>query len=707
MTNFIYLLNIYPYNEKVYKIGRTDNFVRRLQNYKSHKPNIILCVNVDNCVEMEKKLINIFKKKYIHDISRGNEYFIGNKNDMKKVIFNAIIEEELNNINQVNKIEINKLKDELLNYKNEKNKNEKIYIETIDKIEEKILSKNINLDINDIKNLIEKIPSMYADNYDDWFKISAALKNLGFKKNNQEDYYNLFELFSQKSCLKYNHEKNKIIWNNLKYKENNTYSIGIIIFYFNNKKTHLRQDYEKIFKSYENITLLPPINVSTNINDEYNIFKENFEKNVCFIDISVNYYDLNFNKFYKKNEIIAKYSCLHEKFESLFDIWNKDKNRLKYSKIDFLPPPQKCPKDVLNIWSGYYYDNYKLKNKEIDKLKIIKKFKYLLNHLTKSKEKNYKYLKQWTADLIQNPGRKSGIVYIFYSEQCILTGLYNIIIRNLLKSNNKNDIYEYTYSTSKIDDVYGIFNIAAKNKIYINFNEVIETNTKKISKLMKNFIIDETINIHQKSHNEFNIFSPTRSTIFTNDILSITSEKSNKIYFTEKPNILSEHDKKYLFEDKDYIFDEDEYKILYDYLKYGVNILYTNMDEWQTNMPIDNNSDYQNIKDAFIDTKLIWLYDYMLKLKDDMKLSENSNTVLIDSVWLHFQSYLTQNKIRYDISSHIFKSSLLNGTLINKTNITYQRLQKDNNRKFYITFNVEKIINELKPRMPDYLKDQY
>lgn len=73
-------------NRPIYKLGRTSqlNFERFKGYGKGYK--ILLHVVCDNCIDLELKLINLFKNKYIQSIEYGNEYFEGEYKSMIKDI---------------------------------------------------------------------------------------------------------------------------------------------------------------------------------------------------------------------------------------------------------------------------------------------------------------------------------------------------------------------------------------------------------------------------------------------------------------------------------------------------------------------------------------------------------------------------------------------------------------------------------------------
>ena len=77
-------------NEEVYKIGKTKQ--ENLNRFKSYPKgiNILLLIKCTNCDLVEKKIMYLFKQKYIHNRNYGNEYFEGNPEEMVTDIINII-----------------------------------------------------------------------------------------------------------------------------------------------------------------------------------------------------------------------------------------------------------------------------------------------------------------------------------------------------------------------------------------------------------------------------------------------------------------------------------------------------------------------------------------------------------------------------------------------------------------------------------------
>lgn len=77
-------------NEEVYKIGKTKQ--SNLNRFKSYPKgiNLLLLIKCADCTLVEKKIMYLFKEKYIHNKDYGNEYFEGNPEEMAIDILNII-----------------------------------------------------------------------------------------------------------------------------------------------------------------------------------------------------------------------------------------------------------------------------------------------------------------------------------------------------------------------------------------------------------------------------------------------------------------------------------------------------------------------------------------------------------------------------------------------------------------------------------------
>lgn len=95
---YIYLIQPREFalrNEQTYKIGKTiQNPNNRLSSYPPES-EIRLVADVKNCHLMERRIINKFKQLFTHKTRYGLEYFSGDIDMMKTVIYNELVSYQL------------------------------------------------------------------------------------------------------------------------------------------------------------------------------------------------------------------------------------------------------------------------------------------------------------------------------------------------------------------------------------------------------------------------------------------------------------------------------------------------------------------------------------------------------------------------------------------------------------------------------------
>jgi len=185
-------------NEPVYKIGKTNDFSKRISGYdKGSIPILIIYVN--NSDIFEKLIIETFKIYFIKRADYGNEYFEGNVSDMIGIIMDKF--KELNmcyNIEQLNQEleQKEKLKQEL-KQKLEQELKQKLELKLKQKLEQKLkleLEQKLKLELEEkLKlELEEKLKLEQKLKYESELKLE---KTNNFKCNickyltsNKKDY---------------------------------------------------------------------------------------------------------------------------------------------------------------------------------------------------------------------------------------------------------------------------------------------------------------------------------------------------------------------------------------------------------------------------------------------------------------------------------------------------------------------------------------
>lgn len=111
IPGYIYILHIREFvnqNVDIYKIGRTDDIIRRFEEYP--KGTVIkYCVFVHDTVLFEREIIKQFKDKFMQRRYLGLEFFEGDLNSMGVVIQDYVFECSPKNTTEIVKPIIKKL----------------------------------------------------------------------------------------------------------------------------------------------------------------------------------------------------------------------------------------------------------------------------------------------------------------------------------------------------------------------------------------------------------------------------------------------------------------------------------------------------------------------------------------------------------------------------------------------------------------------
>lgn len=361
-------------------------------------------------------------------------------------------------------------------------------------------------------------------------------------------------------------------------------------------------DIKFIFKSMENSDIIKSI---TKQNEDYQIWKKNFEKNHFKLIDKEGYIRISEFNEYKLWKFTGLLDFLYSTVEG-FNIdflkkWSCDTNILTYEKMDFCPPPLKCHPKIYNLWKGYELENYIIQNK-VDDEKVIEKFDKFMNHICSNDHKIKTYFTAWIAQIIQEPGKKSGVCPVISSLQGSGKGTLFNIITNLIGT-------DYCIITASADHVLSRFNDVLEKSFVVAFDEALSQKMIEGNSILKNLITEPTITIEAKGQPKRQINSCHRIMIFTNETNPVKIAEGDRRYFVlDPPPIMTQEQKDYFFENKD-IFTKDEYKIIFDHLK-NIDINYN----WQVDRPITKK--YLEIAEHYVQIIHSWLIVFTRKYSD-------------------------------------------------------------------------------------------
>jgi hypothetical protein len=168
--------------------------------------------------------------------------------------------------------------------------------------------------------------------------------------------------------------------------------------------------------------------------------------------------------------------------------WFKDSDIRRYDSLSFSPPPEIAPKGSYNTFMGF----------EAEKGKYVSSgnVEPFLEHcrvMAGNDDVSCKYLIDWLADIIQNPGRLSNVSILLRGEQG--TGknlLIELIAKHILGR-------RLSFETANpAGELFSKFSKGRKEKLLITINEANGKDTHCNSDLIKDMITSTTLNYEQK-----------------------------------------------------------------------------------------------------------------------------------------------------------------------------------------------------------------
>ena len=276
MTEYIYLLQEREFittNQNVYKLGKTKQ--ENLQRFKQYPKGSKLIIQLEskNCDINEKKLIIIFKQKFIQRIDIGTEYFEGNPDVMRKIICDYINNEEEDQEDQDQEDQDQEDQDqEDHEYQDEEDQDEEEYLDPT-------------------------IPIMFPNYKDDesFGGKQKLIKVIIEKKEIQYEYNLLIYYIDSDKCVNYErrvisnkceswyYEKliqKKVIENNTIYNLNDKKFIKLLNNYKKNIKIH--SEYNSYFKEQYYIYKAENYNSIIDVVFENCIFNDEIYCDCCF-----------------------------------------------------------------------------------------------------------------------------------------------------------------------------------------------------------------------------------------------------------------------------------------------------------------------------------------------------------------------------------------------------------------------------------------
>lgn len=416
--------------------------------------------------------------------------------------------------------------------------------------------------IPNIKNkisyeLLEKVvcglSSYRAFEYKDWLYVIFAILRVSYENNYIQKGNMLCHSFSKQSSNYDSDQVNERIRYIQYTEEGYNFSTLKKYLYMDNKKIYydifgdISHTYEEMKKEFEisNFKIMNPI-MYVNIFENELYF--NSQDKFCqkYRNLWCNVYDIKTSE-YKKIQFIHK--------------WMDDCNIKTYEKLDFLPPPLKCPCYIYNLFDGFNAERLPPLN-EVDNIQLLTKD--ILEHIyyiCGKENHTYTYFIKWLAHIIQQPGELSRTAPIIKSVQgCGKNILLDFIGQKILGD-------KYFYSSSRTEDFFGRFNTVLKNKLLLNLNETSGKDTFDVNEKIKSQITDITIPIEEKGVNTITLRNCGRYVFTTNNENSIRIQPKERRLFCMESSSEHKSDYNYFVNLKKKMNDTKVIRGFYEYLK--------------------------------------------------------------------------------------------------------------------------------------------
>ncbi len=373
------------------------------------------------------------------------------------------------------------------------------------------------IDFATLACIVENFSPERAKTYSAWlicvFAINESAKHL--EETERHELLHRFSALSFGSREEYDNSSEKAENNetfaNLKFREDGP-KIGSLL-------NFLKEDNFSIFEQVSQIFLEKRISTLQLI---YNSWKAEFEKNHCKIVDGAIYVHQIFdengsfmrNTFLKSSTLVeayrhltwyigktgARHKYIHE--------WMDDPEIRCYEYMQMYPNPEKCPKNVFNLWQPFEYSKeipgFEPQNESLDF--FLNHLKILCNH----SEESYDYVIRWIATCFQKPELKLTHL-VFLSNEGVGKNLFFEILGRIMGLTR---IFE---STNPSRDVWGNFNSKMATAYIVNLSEVSAKDFVGGMGQFKALITDTRLTINDKGISAFTIDSPCKFITFTNN----------------------------------------------------------------------------------------------------------------------------------------------------------------------------------------------
>ncbi|HZS61432.1 MAG TPA: DUF5906 domain-containing protein [Gemmatimonadaceae bacterium] len=204
-----------------------------------------------------------------------------------------------------------------------------------------------------------------------------------------------------------------------------------------------------------------------------------------------------------------------EKWKPLVDVWEHSERRRRYRGIVFEPPPADEPFGQFNTWRGLTVPCSDSGSCDL-----------FLAHLRDNVCNGDDHLYQWVlcffADLIQRPGRKSGVTLVLLGDEGVGKTIVGRHVGFLL-----GDAYTVL---EKQEQLLGRFNSAVARRVLIQLEEAVWAGSHQAASALKHLITSDKILLEMKGHEPVMISNYARLLITSNEQWAVPAALKQRRY---------------------------------------------------------------------------------------------------------------------------------------------------------------------------------
>ena len=405
--------------------------------------------------------------------------------------------------------------------------------------------------------------------------------------------------------------------------------------------------------------------------EDYDIVKMKFELNCFKLTDTSTFAKQSGEKLIIQNKTNFTISfedlhCMHlGKICQFMPIWYLDSSHRKYSRSDCLPPPQICPEGVYNTWAGFSAE--KLESEPADFEPILEMMRSLCNY----DEDVYSYFLDWTAQMVQSPGKKECIAIIFKGlAGCGKTSYYKVM-RKVLGT------HLVAESSNPSQDIFGSHGNSHIGKILCCFDEVKPKDTSGCLNRLKNIISSDVCVYNEKGLPQVEVQNNCRFIMTSNESVPINVEANDRRMCLIEPS------------DK-YCGNHEHWDNFYGNVVENPAVIrgfYNHLVNLDISKRIFNNMPKTELRDEIIGGSLTRMVYWFYELVDNQCAEQK---YIIKELFFLYREYMQSNGQSCNTNPNMFGIHLKDQILTpfaKFTNIKVEDIKKKSNGKVWLTVN--------------------